>query len=254
MYSTEVFIYQQRQTVVLPSTDSERFYMPHYSKSLMLHRGVDNVIQFKFLNQEQRSVDITNFEINCRIISSDGTTVLLSKLLTITLPLTGIANLELSAADLADVEPQKCGYSLEFTQGGKSLTAYMDNGAGARGHITIVDSVFPNIVESSTITIPTGQVFPLSSANALSPACTYTSSVFSSKNNPDSTIQITYAGFTGVANIQGSSANDANWYTIATRNYANITMTDAVSFRGYHPYIRVEFISNCGVASNVAIR
>ena len=33
--------------------------MPQYSKPLTLHRGVDNQIQFQFLNQEQKKVDIT---------------------------------------------------------------------------------------------------------------------------------------------------------------------------------------------------
>ena len=53
--------------------------MPQYAKTLTLHKGVDNQIQFQFLNQEQKPIDITGKEITCRIISYDGSQVLLNK-------------------------------------------------------------------------------------------------------------------------------------------------------------------------------
>ena len=59
MYSTQVFVYTQRQIVVLLSGYSPRSYMPQYAKPLTLHKGVDNQIQFQFLNQQQKPVDIT---------------------------------------------------------------------------------------------------------------------------------------------------------------------------------------------------
>ena len=86
-YSTAVFVYIQRQIVVLLSGNSPRAYMPNYAKTLNLHKGVDNKIQFKFLNQEQKPVDITGKEITCRLINSDGTEVLLNKALTLELSL-----------------------------------------------------------------------------------------------------------------------------------------------------------------------
>ena len=46
MFSTQVFIYTQRQIVVLLSGYSPRSYMPQYAKPLTLHKGVDNQIQF----------------------------------------------------------------------------------------------------------------------------------------------------------------------------------------------------------------
>jgi hypothetical protein len=44
--------------------------MPVYAKPLTLNKGVDNRIQFQFLNQEQKPVDITGKSITCRIPKS----------------------------------------------------------------------------------------------------------------------------------------------------------------------------------------
>ena len=80
--------------------------MPVYAKTLTLHKGVDNQIQFQFLNQEQKPVDITGKSITFRIINNNGTEVLLQKALTLQLPATGIAAIQLNAADIEDFIPQ----------------------------------------------------------------------------------------------------------------------------------------------------
>jgi hypothetical protein len=90
VYSTAVFYYVQRNIVVLLSGNSPRRYMPVYAKPLTLHKGVDNQIQFQFLNQEQKPIDITGKEITCRILNNEGNEVLLQKALTLQLPVTGI--------------------------------------------------------------------------------------------------------------------------------------------------------------------
>ena len=71
--------------------------MPQYAKTLTLNKGVDNQIQFQFLNQEQKPVDITGLAITCNIISYDGSQILLSSTLNLQLPANGIATLDLSS-------------------------------------------------------------------------------------------------------------------------------------------------------------
>jgi len=111
-YSTSVFLFTQRQIVVLLTGNSPRAYMPNYAKTLMLHKGVDNKIQFQFLNQEQKKVDITGKTITCRIINYNGNEVLINKALSSDLPATGLAYLFLNAAEIEDIPAQACHYSL----------------------------------------------------------------------------------------------------------------------------------------------
>lgn len=256
MYATQVFYYVQRQIVVLLSGTSDRSYMPQYAKPLTLHKGVDNQIQFKFLNQEQKPVDITGKEITCRIIDSTGKEILLNKALTLQLPATGLAALILNAADIEDIDPQKCSYSLEIPVGSFDYPVYVDQNAGARGVMNIVNSVLPSFVPSYQITIPTSQVFPNISnvANVNSNARTYYSSVLSTNDNPLLTIQTKYSEYYGNVVIQGSTIADGDWYQIEKHTYANANSTLGYTVTGYHPYIRVEYVSNCGAVTNILSR
>ena len=114
MYSTSVYYYIPRQIVVLYIGNSPRRYQTVYAKNLTLHRGVDNKLQFQFINQEEKTVNVTDKEITFRLISYDGKTILLSKTLTELLPVTGIVQLELSSSDLENIDPQNAYYSLEI--------------------------------------------------------------------------------------------------------------------------------------------
>ena len=255
-YSTSVFIYTQRQHVVVLSGFSARKYMPKYAKPLTLHKGVDNAIQFQFLNQEERPVDITGKEITCRIISYDGTTVLLQKALTLQLAATGIAALILNAVDIENIDAQKAHYSLEIPVNSFDFPVFVDYDAGARGVMNIVNSVLPSFVPSSEITIPTGQPFPNidPNANANSTAKTYYSSVINTENNPILTIQAEYTEYYGNVVLEGSSIVDGDWYPITTSVYSNATATYGHTVKGFHPYIRMQFVSNVGAVTNLLAR
>jgi hypothetical protein len=233
--------------------------MPQYAKPLTLHRGVDNQIQFQFLNQEQKPVDITGKTITCRILNADGTAVLINKALTPQLPLTGICALELNAAEIEDVPAQKAYYSLEIPVGSFDYPVFVDQNAGARGDMNIVDSVLPSFVPSANITIPTGQPFPNldqnnSIANALPNANTYYSSVINTQDNPILTIQTSYVEFNGDVIVSGSTQPDTEWYPITTDTYANATDTYGYTVIGFHPFVRMEFVSNAGAVTNILAR
>ncbi len=260
MYSTSVFIYTQRQIVVLLTGNSVRKYMPQYAKPLTLHKGVDNQLQFQFLNQEQKPVDITGKSIVFRAISYNGSEVLLRKALTLQLPLTGIASLYLNAADIENIDAQRAHYSLEIPIGEFDFPVFVDQNAGARGDLYIVNSVLPAFIPSETITIPTGQPFPnlnpdVNPNNPLPNANIYYSSVINTEDNPVLTIQTHLTEFNGTVGIEGSTIVDGDWYPITiSEDYANVTDTFGWSIRGYHPYVRMVFTSNAGVATNILAR
>lgn len=259
MYSTPVFIYTQRQIVVLLFGNSARRYMPVYAKPLTLHKGVDNQIQFQFLNQEQKPVDITGKEITLRIISYDGSEILLQKGLDLTYAVNGLAVLTLNAADIEDIDAQKAHYSLEIPVGAFDFPVFVDQNAGARGDMNIVNSVLPAFVPSANISIPTGQPFPNldpnnSPSNALPNANTYYSSVMSTEDNSVLTLQVGLHQYNGNILVEGSSIVDGDWYPITTAAYSNNSNTQGFTVTGYHPYVRMSFISNAGAVTNILAR
>ena len=230
--------------------------MPVYAKPLTLNKGVDNKIQFQFLNQEQKPVDITGKSITCRVLNYNGTEVLLRKALDLDFALTGIASLNLNAADIEDIDAQKAYYSLEIPVGEFDYPVFVDQNAGARGVMNIVNSVLPNFLPSYSLTIPTGQQFPNTNPNGSGEAnLTYFSSVLSTSDNPVLTIQTEYIEFYGNTTIQGSSIVDNDWYDIVTtEEVANSTVTVGYVIQGFHPYIRMQFTSNAGAVTNILTR
>lgn len=234
--------------------------MPQYAKPLTLHKGVDNQLQFQFLNQEQKPVDITGKEISFRAISYDGSKVLFRKALTIQLGLTGIASLYVNAADIEDIDAQGAHYSLEIPIGEFDFPVFVDQNAGARGDLNIVNSVLPAFIPSETITIPTGQPFPNLDPNnspdsPLGNANVYYSSVINTEDNPILTIQTHLTEYNGTVSIEGSSIVDGDWYPITTSDdYSNVSDTYGWTVRGFHPYVRMVFTSNAGVVTNILAR
>lgn len=253
-YSTSIFVYTQRQIVVLLTGTSVRKYMPVYSKPLKLHRGVDNKIQFQFLSQQQKPIDITGKTITCRIMNSNGTAVVVTKALDLIYPATGIAELRLNAADIENVSAQKGYYSLVIPEDEFDYPVFVDDNAGARGDMYIVDSVLPSFVPSAVITIPTGQPFPNLSSNTLSNANTYYSSVINTEASPILTIQTKYDQYNGNVVIQGSCQPDSDWYPITTHVYSNTSNTYGYTLTGFHPFVRMEFTSNSGAVTNILAR
>jgi hypothetical protein len=234
--------------------------MPVYAKPLTIHKGVDNQIQFQFLNQEQKPVDITGKEITCRIISYDGSEVLLQKALTPTLALNGLSVLTLNAADIEDIPAQQAHYSLEIPVSEFNFPVFVDQNAGARGDMNIVNSVLPAFIPSVNISIPTGQPFPNldpnnSPSNVLPNANIYYSSVISTEDNPILTLQTGFEEYNGFVNIQGSTIVSGDWYNIYTsEEYANNSVTHGYTVHGYHPYVRMVFTSNAGAITNILAR
>lgn len=247
MYSTSVFLYTQRQTVVFYSGNSTRRYQLVYAKNLRLSKGVDNKIQFQFLNQEQKPVDISSKEITFRLISYDGTRILLQKSLTLTLALNGLAELRVTSGELEDIETQSASYSLEIPDNGLDLPVYVNSEAGARGTIQVVDSILPNFIPATNITIPS---HPTPSSNTV----TYHTSTISTSDTSRLTIQSYMANYSGNLTIQGSTIPDADWYTISNYTYLDETSTNGYIVEGYHPYVRLQFASTQGEITKVLAR
>jgi hypothetical protein len=229
--------------------------MPVYAKPLTLNKGVDNRIQFQFLNQEQKPVDITGKSITCRILNYTGTEVLLRKALDLDFALTGIASLKLNAADIEGIDAQRAYYSLEIPVGEFDYPVFVDSNAGARGDMNIVNSVLPSFVPSQIVTIPTGQPFPNISNSSGNTNRVYDTSIINTQSNPVLTIQTRYDEYYGNVAILGSSIVDGDFYVIqADDDLANVTETRGYTIHGYHPFVKVEFTSNSGAVTNILAR
>lgn len=250
MYSTSVYYFIPRQSVVVYNTNSTRRYQLVYAKNLKLNKGVDNKIQFQYLNQEQKPVNITNFEITFRLLNYDGTEILLQKAITNVLPLTGICELLVTSNELVNIDPQMCYYSLEVKENGYEYPTFVGSEAGARGTMEVLNSVLPDFLPATTVTIPS-HVGPNANANAV----TYYSSVISTAENPTLTIQTKLDEYVGNIQIQGTTIPQSEWYNIGNSiSLSNVTGSHGFVVDGFHPYLRLEFVSTQGNVTQILAR
>jgi len=270
MYSTQVYIYQQLTRVLLMDTGAgETFtyrYDPVYAKQLTINKGVDNVLLFEFINQQEKPVNITGSTFLFRAISTAGDQILVEKeLVTLNAP-TGRAKVTLTSAELLEVLAQPATYSIQRTQpnGGLIEAVFTNAQAGARAPVNIVDSVLPQYVPSAPLTIPTLKLTAQASVDGTAwsqyPSNPYWAgnpnggnywnsftnteffSSFIQPVNAVTTVQMTLDGYTGTIKAQAAENYESIWYNVTeSTTYLNKTGTIYMNIVGWHPLLRMCF-------------
>ena len=252
MYSTTVYLYQQKQQVLLPDTSGayfQRRWQPVYAKKLKVNRGVDNVILFEFINQDQKPVNISGSTITFRMIGTDGDNLLIAKDLVALSAAYGRAKVTLTSEELDSIEQQTASWSLERASGDLYEAVFTDAYSSGRGQVDIVDSVYPDYVESTILEIPepTKQNTPAASGDR-----NYTSMAYTA-NNTLTTFQLDFDNFTGNLKAQGSETQLGPWYDIGSQTvYTNQNNRAYINVDGRHNWVRFEINQYGYSASAVA--
>lgn len=269
MYSTQAYIYQQITRVLLMDTGAgETFiyrYDPVYAKQLTINKGVDNVLLFEFINQQEKPVNITGSTFLFRALNTAGDTVLVEKEMVILNAPTGRAKVTLTSADLLEVLAQPANYSIQRTQpGGPTEAVFTNAQAGARAPANIVDSILPQHVPSAPLTIPTIKLSAQTSLDgtawgSYSPGSYWSGnpnggnywnsfantefySSFIEPVNAVTTVQMTLDGYTGTIKAQAAENYQSLWYNVTeSTTYYNETRTIYMNIVGWHPLLRICF-------------
>jgi hypothetical protein len=275
MYSTQVYLYQQLTRVLLMDTGAgETFiyrYDPVYAKKLTINKGVDNVLLFEFINQQEKPVNISGSSFLFRVIDTESNKLVLQKPMTILNAATGRAKVEFDGNELLQVLAQPASYSIQRTQpgGGYSDAVFVNAQAGARAPVDIVDSVLPQFVPSAPLTIPTLELSAQFSYDGSGyenyPNSPYwagggaggTGGGWNSYVNPQfvssfieprqavTTVQMDLVGYTGTIKAQAAENYQSIFYNITeSTTYFNETRTIYMNIVGWHPLVRLAFDSS----------
>jgi hypothetical protein len=265
MYSTTAYLYQQKTRVLMIDTSGAYFtmrYDPVYAKKLTINKGVDNVILFEFINQDQKPVNITGSTLIFRLISQDGVELMNATEMVILNAATGRAKVTLTADALNYIQAQPANYSISRRSGNLTEAVFTDAQAGAAAPVDIVDSIYPEFVPSAELTIPTVDLTAQSSYGGASssnypdwalqggsPLGNYSpyqsTEFYSSFIEPQSaitTIQFDLIGYTGTIKAQAAENYQSIFYNITdSTQYLNKTGTISMTIVGWHPLIRLCF-------------
>lgn len=265
MYSTTVYLYQQIIRVLLIDTGGSYFtarYEPVYAQQLTVNKGVDNVLLFEFINQEQKPVNITGSTFVFRLLNQAGDELFVEKNMEILSAPLGRIKVVLNPADTNDIVAQPGSYSIQRTQGSYVQAVFVDDNAGARGNCNIVDSVFPEFVPSGECTVPDlyGKNKYVGAAPDSNPdwarnqniynggqSTEFYSSFIPTNDSSLTTIKLELVHYTGTIKIQGADNYESVWYNVTdAREYYDKTGPVYFNAVGYHPLLRVALNNSIG--------
>ena len=269
MYSTEVYIYQQLTRVLaLDSTDPNIFtyrYNPVYSKILTINKGVDNVLLFQFVNQNEKPVNVTGSTFMFRLLNTDGTVILLEQPMVILNGPAGQVKVTLNAPDLLDMLAQPASYSITRASGNLNEAVFTDSQSGGRAPCNIVNSVLPQYVPSAPLTVPTVKLSAQGSPDGTGygnypganwywggnpNGANYWNSFLNTEyyssfivpKYPVTTVQMTLDGYTGTIKAQAAENYQSVPYNITeSTTYYNHTGTVYMNIIGWYPLVRLCF-------------
>jgi hypothetical protein len=269
MYSTTAYLYQQITRVLLIDTSGGYFtarYDPVYAKTLTVNKGVDNVLLFEFINQEQKPVNITGSNFVFRLLNQTGDSLLLEKPMVSLSNTLGRVKVVLNSEDTINLVAQPGSYSIQRTSGDYVQAVYVNANAEARADCNIVDSIMPSFIPSSELTIPTiyGKAQQLTPgptdwpdwANQPPPVNTtqlteFFSSFIETHGSSLTTVKMDMYHYTGTVKFEAADNYESIWYNVTpSYQYYSETSTQYFNVVGYYPLLRACFNNSIGAGAS----
>ena len=265
MYSTTVYLYQQIVRVLLIDTSGGYFtarYDPVYAKQLTINKGVDNVLLFEFINQDEKPVNIAGSSFVFRVVNQTGDELLITKDMEILSSALGRVKVVLNTEDTINIMAQPASYSIQRSAGNYVQAAYVDANSQARADCNIVDSILPQFMPSTECTVPdmygkNNYVGTAPSqwpdwANTPQPQNSIQMTEFYSSYMPTNgasftTVKFDLVGFTGTVKVQAAQNYESIWYDVSdAREYLCSTSSDYFNIVGFHPLLRLALNNSVG--------
>ncbi len=269
MYSTTAYLYQQITKVLLIDTSGGYFtarYDPVYAKQLTINKGVDNVLLFEFINQDEKPVNITGSSFVFRVVNQAGDELLITKDMEILSAALGRVKVVLNSEDTINIQAQPASYSIQRAAGNYVQAAYVDANSQARADCNIVDSILPQFIPSAECTVPdmygknnyvgTAPTNWPDWANNPQPQNSIQMTEFYSSFMPTNgssltTVKFDLVGYTGTVKVQAAQNYESVWYNVSeTREYVGETVSDYFNIVGFHPLLRLALNNSIGYGAS----
>ena len=224
-------------------------YRPVYSKQLQVYKGIDNVLEFRLLNADQKPVNITTYtpkfvafdETNQMVLEKDAT--ILDDGSTVT---RGKFKLTVTENELLNIKQQYLSYNIYLveTDGDKVLT-YSQPNFGNDGVIYVNGTTFPGPLNSYSVTVfeqeAVGVEIWYSESVDAQPGINgnealHTAAVYTSAYIGDVVVQAT---------LDNQVTGTTQWADIATMQLGGSETTPTpVNFNGVFSHIRFKATAN----------
>lgn len=219
-------------------------YKPVYSRNLKVYRGIDNALEFRILNADQKPIELTGKTIkfvafgenNNLLIERDG----------INQSLKGLSQVVINDSDTLDIKDQFLSYNItvyDNTTNAPTLT-YSDSHFGQSGVIEISSDAYPGPKPSNIVS-----TFTQDGDNWYSNLVTAEPGI--NGNEALHTVAVYTDGYAGRVAIQATLDNDiseptqVNWFEVSFLVFDGSQTEPKVSnFNGVYNYLRFEATAN----------
>jgi len=235
-------------------------YRPVYSRQVKVYKGVDNKIQFRMLNADQKPVDISGHRIEFHAFD-DEKNLVLEYDATIqddgsTNSTKGMFYVTVTENDLLNLPSQYLSYSVfDMEACDQKVVTYSNGHFGACGTIYIDDCTSPTILPSlevnNWLTVDGSTTVWVAGNDELTKICAQPKI---NKNEALHTVQFyTDAhndnGYVGNVKIQGTLDNQidefTNWFEVSSVTFDGTEVRPVLtSFNGVYSYLRFEADTN----------
>ncbi len=249
MQLTPRYLVKNITTLVADVAGFNTEYRPVYSKQLQVYKGIDNVLDFRLLNADQKPVDITSYtpkfvafdENTTMVLEKDGT--ILDDGSTVT---RGKFTITITENELLNIKQQYLNYNIyiQETDGDKVLT-YSHSNFDNDAVIFVNARTFPGPLASYSVTqfeqeavgvdvwySETVDAQPAINSNE----ALHTAAVYTSSYTGDVVVQAT---------LDNQVTESTQWADIATLTFTGTETTpQSVNFNGVLSYLRFKTTAN----------
>lgn len=244
MQITPRYLLKNRTIIVANEAGYVTEFKPVYNRTLQVYRGIDNVLEFRVLNSDQKPIDISNytpkfvaFDDQARmIIEHNGVSIAGDD----SAALRGLFSVTITESDLLNVKQQYLSYNIYLVDGNNAKTlTYTDSHFGGSGIIYVNSEQFPGPVATHEVNTFTEYNFDAgywySESISAEPAINgnealHTSAIYSNSYIGDIVVQAT---------LDNQVTMTTKWADIATISFDGTEVEPkANNFNGVFTYIR----------------
>lgn len=230
------------QLTIDPATPHRNRNM--YARTVKIYNGIDNLIRFEVKNSDQKSLNLTGFDITFNLISDEEGAVLFTTTASAVDLLTGIVEVKIPEIELLHLDNERYNYSLLATNvdTGQQHVVYAGDNYEARGELHLLSGHYPTFKHSISVQMPT-----TSNSNVITSSIT--SDTPTRQRSANHTAQFYFNDFTGVIDVQATldplptvSNSGANvspvWATVTSLSYTAQETPTYLNFNGVYTAVR----------------
>lgn len=245
MQITPRYLVNNRITIIANEAGYITEYRPVYQRHVQVYKGIDNTLQFKLINSDQKPINTSQYtpyivlfdenknqilEKQCDVLD-DGSTAQ-----------RGLFTVRLTDGELLNIDEQYISFTIYLvdSKGDKVLT-YSDSHFGASGTIYFSSEAFPGPKQShvvSTFTkvdkVEDEDDYWISEVSNLNPEennneAVHTAAIYSSEFSGTVTVEVT---------LENQITGTTSWAEVESVDLNNNTQPVPVNFRGVYRFIR----------------